>query len=166
VWACSLASSCCSVGYCYDPGSEICCTGGSCPQGDSCCQFECCTSIANYGSDGYCTRKVSSTPTSSSTRLSTSSQTNPPTISTPKISTPSLSSSQISTQTSCTPSPLPTGATLSGPGDYLLVNGDCLPVMDFVYVDGLTEEVIESMCGSLYTKTQFVDCSVHHVDLT
>jgi hypothetical protein len=38
--------------------------------------------------------------------------------------------------------------------------------MDFVYLDGLTEELIESICGGGYTKIQFANCKVRHGDLT
>jgi hypothetical protein len=66
------------------------------------------------------------------------------------LSIPS-SSSTTNTPTSCTPSTLPPSASPGDEGDYLLFNGKCLPVMDFVSVNGLTEELIESICGGEYT---------------
>jgi len=142
VWACPSTSSCCAEGGgCYDDSEQCCSSGSSCPKGDICCEYECCLSIAYCGPDGYCTRMPSSptpTPTTSETET-------PLTFSTPKFPTPT-----------CLPPVLPTGANASDPGDYLLVNGSCLPVMDFVYVDGLTEELIESICGGGYNRNQFL----------
>jgi hypothetical protein len=51
------------------------------------------------------------------------------------------SSSTTSSAPSCTPT--------SGSGDYIFIDGSCLPVMDFYSVSGLTDELCESMCAGM-----------------
>ncbi|KAM5364449.1 hypothetical protein ACJZ2D_011509 [Fusarium nematophilum] len=77
VWACPRSNDCCTGGFCRDPSTEKCCENGSCKKDTTCCDQECCRSIAYCGSDGFCkpcpaeTRTVTSTVSSTTTRTRT-----------------------------------------------------------------------------------------------
>jgi uncharacterized membrane protein YgcG len=55
-FCCPSGKERCGSEYCYDPTSEQCCSSGqgSCPKSDSCCEYECCRSVATCAADGFC----------------------------------------------------------------------------------------------------------------
>ncbi|KAF7136941.1 hypothetical protein CNMCM5793_006645 [Aspergillus hiratsukae] len=85
---------------------------------------------------------LTSTSTYTRTYMSTSTSTSTSTKTFTKTSTSKLPSA------TCNPKGTSNKARdVYDNGNYASINGECLPVMDFVSVDGLTEQLIESMCG-------------------
>ena len=75
VWACPKSNKCCSTGFCYDPATEHCCADGACDDVDTCCEKECCHSIAYCAADGFCSACPGKTIVETSTFESTFSVT-------------------------------------------------------------------------------------------
>jgi hypothetical protein len=103
-----------------------------CPDGSTCADIE-----------GLCQTMQLTTSTSTSTSTS--------------FSTATITSA--TTSQTCVPSRAPggtspfcnrSGPSSNDPGDFVLINGKCLPIWDFIYVEELTDELIESMCGGKF----------------
>ncbi|KAK1763641.1 hypothetical protein QBC33DRAFT_548861 [Phialemonium atrogriseum] len=60
--------------WCYRPGLDICCPNGSCLTDYTCCDNQCCKSIAYCGSDGWCSACPPVTRTEVITTISTTLQ--------------------------------------------------------------------------------------------
>ena len=103
----------CGSFYCYDPTTDFCCSDGqgSCPQGDTCCTYECCTDVGVCGSDGYCSANIC---TETSTYASTSYSTFTATVT-------EISEAEEAFAFSC--APITATNTL---GDTLELGDDCL----------------------------------------
>ncbi|KAJ6489809.1 hypothetical protein C8R45DRAFT_1138574 [Mycena sanguinolenta] len=159
--------TCCGEGFCdvgieclkSSSGSEVCCNAG-----ESACDGDpdyCCPEGSVCAGDGLCERITESISMSmSSARTSTKpSSTAAPTIPKTTISFPATRTTTTIpsiSSSACTPtsaakrdldSPHAKRQTADDPGDYLLVNGTCLPVMDFPCVQGLSDQLCASMCG-------------------
>lgn len=107
------------------------------PRSNSAFPTQGCPSGTTCGTGGRCLRAVTSIAASTRT-AATASTRQPPTR--PSLSRPPTPSASES----C-------GPRLAGPdpGDFKEVGGECLPVMDFPCVDGLTDQLCESMCGGI-----------------
>ncbi|KAJ6489799.1 hypothetical protein C8R45DRAFT_991835 [Mycena sanguinolenta] len=152
--------SCCAQSFCdvgfeclkSSSGSQVCCSAGEI----ACDPDYCCPEGSLCIGDGLCERITESTSTSTSTStttktsIATSESTSTAALTTTKIT--SISSSACKPTSAAKRdlvSPHDRRQTADDPGDFLTVNGKCLPVMDFPCVQGLSDQLCASMCGGI-----------------
>ncbi|KAK6538308.1 hypothetical protein TWF694_011188 [Orbilia ellipsospora] len=147
--------SCCEEGYectTSPSGAQGCCKPGYYPCDDG---IHCCVDGTTCG-ELYCEKPVTTTPFRTTTKKkTTTTSTTTTTTSRLKLTTTTTTSTTTtkkktttSSATQCSPTKnLSTDA--ADAGDYMQVNGECLPVFDFPVVQGLTEQACETICNGI-----------------